>query len=207
MSETKTEPMYQGPLGGEIPAGVPKSYSVESKPAKGILIEGMPMPKLPPDQMPPVGFNSGLAHRIARYRQTVIVNHHEEVHEVMKRNGLPTDDSVRLLDSAGQPLDHDDILYNHVNQGQKVIAAPADRIFAKHKEAEPYKEKLLRSPERSVLKTDEFNVVDSDGAFSRPDVLVKSPEEEKDARSDGFTVEVPAPEPEDAPKQDEGLPV
>lgn len=120
----------QDAVGSPTPPETTGTYADDVKPSKSIVLAGMPVPPVKSNEMPIVGAFNSLAHRMARFVQTAVVHHHEQVHEVMAKYQLPTDDSVRLVVNSDPPtvLAHDDVLHEYVQDGDKVTVAPASSL-------------------------------------------------------------------------------
>lgn len=70
-----------------------------------------------------VGQHRDRKHSLNRFKQSAVVNHHDQVHDVLAKYHLPTDNSVTLLAKDGTALDADAMAYDAVEDGATVTVA------------------------------------------------------------------------------------
>jgi len=130
--------------------------------------------------------------------QTATIRHHDSLVDLLDAHKLPTDGSqVILKPGTAEPFDWKDDIYSAVDHGTELLVVPnrpdqlgKDAVQAPH----------IPSKVAPALARPQFPKLLRDSTpAKRDDVLVHNASEEADARSKGFTVEIPAPQPKVIP--------
>jgi hypothetical protein len=135
------------------------------------------------------------------HAEVLQVERSAKIAELHKNTSVGAEIAKRIRDGAPAPKQAWDATSDEEAKAKAIADAEA---VAKEAEAKPESKvdapfvgkeypKLLSNPTHSPVKNDKFTVPLFGGGFAMPDVLVHTSAEEVGARSNGFSVEVPAP--------------